>query len=117
MSSNPSGCQDAGAVVSRGGLAGVFIGECKIWGGPSTVNEALSQIFQYLVWRDTKAAILLFIRNRDVDALINKAAARIEAYPNYKRRGPAADDERHDFVMHVQDDTEREIQLASVPFA
>jgi hypothetical protein len=60
----------------------IFIGECKIWGGPSTMDEALGQIFKYLVWRDTKAAILLFIRNKDVTAVIKKAVAKIEAHPS-----------------------------------
>jgi hypothetical protein len=95
----------------------IFIGECKIWGGPSTMDEALGQIFKYLVWRDTKAAILLFIRNKDVTAVIKKAAAKIEAHPNYKRRGPSHTDDRLDFVMHAQDDAEREIHLALLPFA
>jgi hypothetical protein len=95
----------------------IFIGECKIWGGPSTMDEALGQIFKYLVWRDTKAAVLLFIRNKDVTAVIKKAAAKIEAHPNYKRRGPSHTDDRPDFVMHAQDDAEREIHLALLPFA
>ena len=95
----------------------IFIGECKIWGGQATMDQALGQIFKYLVWRDTKAAILLFIRNRDVTAVIRKAAAKIEEHPNYKRRGPSSTDDRLDFVMHAQDDTEREIHLALLPFA
>jgi hypothetical protein len=95
----------------------IFIGECKIWGGPGAMDEALGQIFKYLVWRDTKAAILLFIRNKDVTAVIKKAAAKIEAHPNYKRRGPSRTDDRLDFVMHAQDDVEREIHLALLPFA
>jgi hypothetical protein len=81
------------------------------------MDEALGQIFKYLVWRDTKAAILLFIRNKDVTAVIKKAAAKIEAHPNYKRRGPSHTDDRLDFVMHAQDDAEREIHLALLPFA
>ena len=95
----------------------IFIGECKIWGGPSTMDEALGQIFKYLVWRDTKAAILLFIRNKDVTAVIKKVVAKIEAHPNCKRRGPSHTDDRLDFVMHARDDAEREIHLALLPFA
>jgi hypothetical protein len=95
----------------------IFIGECKIWGGPSTIDEALGQIFKYLVWRDTKAAILLFIRNKDVTAVITKATQKVEAHPNYKRRGPSDTDDRIDFVMHAQDDVEREMHLALLPFA
>lgn len=95
----------------------IFIGECKIWGGPSTMTEALGQIFKYLVWRDTKAAILLFIRNKDVTAVIKKAVEKIEASPNCKRRGPLYSDDHLDFVMHAQDDPEREIHLTLLPFA
>lgn len=95
----------------------IFIGECKVWGGPGTIDEALGQIFKYLVWRDTKAAILLFIRNKDITAVITKATQKIEAHPNYKRRGPSRTDDQLDFVMHAQDDVEREIHLALLPFA
>jgi hypothetical protein len=33
------------------------------------MDEALEQLFSYLVWRDTKAAVLLFIRNVDITAV------------------------------------------------
>lgn len=95
----------------------IFIGECKIWDGPGTIDEALGQIFKYLVWRDTKAAILLFIRNKDITAVITKATQKIEAHPNYKRRGPSRTDDQLDFIMHAQDDVEREIHLALLTFA
>jgi hypothetical protein len=95
----------------------IFIGECKVWAGPATMDEALEQIFKYLVWRDTKAAILLFIRNKDVTAVIKKAVEKIEDHPNFKRRGPAHSDERIDFVMHATGDPDREINLALLPFA
>ncbi|URM94575.1 hypothetical protein LUW76_09725 [Actinomadura madurae] len=59
----------------------IFIGECKIWSGPKTIDEALTQLFDYLVWRDTKAAVLLFIRNKNVTAAIDKAVEKIEGAP------------------------------------
>jgi hypothetical protein len=40
------------------------------------MDEALGQLFGYLVWRDTKAAILLFIRNKDVTAVIERPSKR-----------------------------------------
>jgi hypothetical protein len=95
----------------------IFIGECKVWSGPSTMDQALSQLFGYLVWRDTKAAILLFIRNKDVSAVVNKAIAKIEEHPNFKRRGPGYLSENLRFVMHAHGDPDREIQLALLPFA
>jgi hypothetical protein len=41
----------------------------------------------------------------------------IEAHPYYKRTGPAVAGERHDFVMHANDDLQREIRMAFLPFA
>lgn len=104
-------------ILVRDEDSNIFIGECKVWGGPGTMDDALGQIFKYLVWRDTKAAILLFIRNKDVTAAIRKAVEKIEEHPNYKRRGPQHSDDQLDFVMHTQDDPEREIHLALLPFA
>lgn len=115
----------AGEVFNRGGKtdilirvedANVFIGECKIWKGPKTVSDALDQLLGYLVWRDTKAALLLFIRDGDVSAVTQKAVSQIEAHPNYKRRGQISSDERYDFIVHAQGDTAQEIQLALLPF-
>ncbi|WP_239340910.1 hypothetical protein [Frankia sp. CiP3] len=95
----------------------VFIGECKIWDGPSTIPQALDQLFSYLVWRDTKAALLLFIRRVDVTAAIGKAVIEVEKYPTFKRCGAQHTDERLDFVLHAKGDRNREIRLAVLPFA
>ena len=82
------------------------------------MDEALDQIFRYLVWRDTKAAILLFIRRKDATAVIEKAIAKIEDHPNHKRsRSRHGDNEQFEFTMHAQDDPERDIHLALIPFA
>ncbi len=105
-------------ILIRADDRNVFIGECKVWSGPKTMDEALDQLFRYLVWRDTKAAILLFIRNKDVTAVIDKAIAKIEEHPNYKRSKTRRDgDEEYEFTMHAQDDVNREILLTLMPFA
>lgn len=105
-------------ILIRADDRNIFIGECKVWSGPKTMDGALDQLFRYLVWRDTKAAILLFIRTKDVTAVIEKAIAKIEDHPNYKRSKPRQEgDEEFEFTMHAQDDSNREIRLALLPFA
>jgi hypothetical protein len=97
----------------------IFIGECKVWSGPKTMDDALKQLFGYLVWRDTKAAILLFIRNKDVSAVIEKAIGKIKEHKNHKR-SPAydrSDADQYEFTMHAEGDPEREIHLTLIPFA
>jgi hypothetical protein len=97
----------------------IFIGECKVWSGPKTMEQALDQLFGYLVWRDTKAAILLFVRNKDVSAVIRKAIDKIREHPNHKRSKTheEIDAEQYEFTMCATGDREREIHLALIPFA
>ncbi|MGH3252543.1 MAG: hypothetical protein ACRDOI_40890 [Trebonia sp.] len=98
----------------------VFIGECKILrhntGVETVVAGALDQLFGYLTWRDTKAALLLLIRDMDVPAVVSRACREIERHPNYTETGEAATGERYDFVMHAAADKSREIRLAVLPF-
>jgi len=96
----------------------VFIAECKIWKGPKTIPDALTQLLGYLTWRDTKAALVLFIRGGQPTQIISKAIKEIEDHPNHKRTVTTSEDgERHDFVLHASGDPNREIRLAFLPFA
>jgi hypothetical protein len=94
----------------------VFIGECKIWHGSKAFADAIDQLLGYTVWRDCKAALLLFIRSGDVTSITEKAIATVRAHPNYKRDGIHATEDRHDFVVHADGDPAREIHLALLPF-
>lgn len=98
----------------------VFIGECKFWDGTRELEKAIDQLLGYLVWRDTKAALVLFITRQDATAVIDKADkadAAIRAHANYKRPGPASRDPqlRRDHVLHHTGDPNREIHLALLP--
>ncbi|WP_073818546.1 hypothetical protein [Kitasatospora sp. CB01950] len=97
----------------------VFIGECKFWKGPKTITSALDQLLSYLVWRDTKAALLLFIRTGTPTDIIPKALDMIRQHPNFKREGIDGGEigERYDFVLSSKNDPAREIRLAFLPFA
>ncbi|MFD7610571.1 hypothetical protein [Streptomyces sp. NPDC059828] len=76
----------------------------------------MDQLLGYLVWRDTKAALLLFIRTENPTEVIAKAAAKFGEHPNFKRLGRYASDERHDFIFRSNEDPHREIKLAFMPF-
>ena len=52
-----------------------FVGECKFWKGPKQFNEAINQLLGYTVWRDTKAALLLFIKTGDATSILARADA------------------------------------------
>ena len=105
-------------ILIRADDRNVFIAECKIWKGPKTIRDALGQLLSYLTWRDTKAALLLFIRSGEPTTIISKSTGEIEGHANYKRAGGSGQDgERYNYVLHANGDPNREIRLAFLPFA
>jgi hypothetical protein len=71
----------------------------------------------YLVWRDTKRTLVLFIENRDVTSIIGRAAAAITEHPACRQAvGPASPGERRNFVLLRDSDPARQIKLALLPF-
>lgn len=52
----------------------VFIAECKIWRGAKSLTEAVDQLLDDSIWRDARAAIVLFNRNK----IFPKVLAQLE---------------------------------------
>lgn len=96
----------------------VFLAECKWWTGPKAFTERdLPQLLdRYVVWRDTHAAMILFIGNKDTSKVIAKAEEIIQSHDRYLRDAPAIDDVSV-FVLHKEGDLDREIKLALVAAA
>ena len=42
-----------------------FITECKYWNGPKKLSDTVDQLLSYTSWRDTKAAIVIFNRQKN----------------------------------------------------
>lgn len=94
----------------------VFIAECKFWEGPKAFKEALDQLLGYLVWRDTKAALILFVREQNVTAVVQKAYTVAKDHSRYKRC--EADVATFPiYVFHQEGDRDREIKIALVVVA
>ena len=47
----------------------VFIAECKFWKGAEVFKETIDQLLRYTAWRDTKTAIIIFNRNKNLSAV------------------------------------------------
>jgi hypothetical protein len=62
----------------------IFIGECKVWGGPSEVQPAVDQLMDYITVRDTKTALLFFVKNKSMDGIVDQVAEKIRGHGMYK---------------------------------
>lgn len=109
---NGSGRTD---ILIRHGDRNAFIAECKIWHGPKGVADAVNQLLGYLVWRDSKAALVMFIKTKDPAATIDRLHAAVEAHPSYVLTKEARDPgSRVDYII-TADDEGRRVALAVLP--
>jgi hypothetical protein len=98
-------------ILIRESNRNVFIAECKYWHGPQTLTDALDQLLGYLTWRDTKAALVMFNRNKSFTAMVKKMIETATEHSNCKR-GPTQETEtRFRYVFASKDDAAREIIL------
>jgi hypothetical protein len=94
----------------------IFIAECKFWRGEMQFTETIDQILSYLTWRDTKAAIILFNRNKDFSPVLAKIKEAMAAHPN-RKHGPGVESEtRFRYVFGKPSDQSREIILTVMAF-
>lgn len=94
-----------------------FIGECKVWKGQKKFNDGLTQLLDgYTVWRATRVAMILFIRDAsDITAIIDKARAVIRAHLRYVADVNAPG--RDAYLLRAQHDAQQIITLDLVPVA
>lgn len=103
-------------ILIREGDRNVFIAECKIWKGETELLKAVDQILAYLHWRDTKAALLVFNRNKGFSGVLSKIATAIQRHPNCKKLIREEGETEWRFLFSSKDDANRELQLAVLAF-
>jgi hypothetical protein len=69
----------------RFGDHNVLVAECKFWEGISSFKKALGQLEGYLTLRDTHAALIVFVRGKDVHTPAVEAEAFVATLPGAEK--------------------------------
>ena len=94
-------------ILIRDADRNIFIAECKIWSGAKGFGEAIDQLFSYAAWRDTKLALIIFVKQRDLTSVMEKAGKALEAHPQFDDVFPAAGETELRATMKSLDDDRR----------
>ena len=89
----------------------VFIAECKIWSGIKSFGDALDQLFRYTTWRDTKLALVIFVRQKSLTRIIDQARAALAEHEDFSGWQDAEEGELR-CRMRWQGDDDRLADLA-----
>jgi hypothetical protein len=103
-------------ILVRSGDRNVFIAECKVWRGPAEFTKAIDQLLGYLTWRDTKAALLVFNRQKNFTAVLEKIPPAFRAHSYFRREVQIAEESSFRFIAASPSDPAREIMVTVLAF-
>ena len=94
----------------------VFIAELKFWHGKKGFLETVTQLLGYLTWRDSKAAVVMFVRNKDFISVLDTAKECISDHENYLGFVDEQDEGWFQYRFHINNDKNREVKLSVMLF-
>lgn len=95
----------------------IFVGECKFWKGAKYLSDAINQLFnRYLTWRDTKTALLIFIKQDNISEIIRKINEVCCTHDYFVKYEKATDENSFSYIFHLPMDKKRLIYLEVLVF-
>jgi hypothetical protein len=94
----------------------IFTAECKFWGGPKSLTETVDQLLTYVTWRDTKAAVLLFNKNRNFSQVLEQIEPTLRAHSRFVRFEGKKNETEYQFTISHPNDAARHITLTVLAF-
>lgn len=94
----------------------VFIAECKVWHGENMLSKAIDQLLGYVTWRDTRIALILFVKNSGILDIIEKAKSTISQHVCYVGYKGQTGESSFSYIYHTKDDPQSNISLELMIF-
>lgn len=94
----------------------VFVGECKWWTGQKGFTDAVDQLRSYLTWRDSKAALVIFVRNKDMSRVVQAAREAMVEHPAHLGTDQDGGETWLNFRLHLVEDRNRVAHVAVLLF-
>lgn len=90
----------------------IFIAECKFWSGEKGYLNTITQLLNYLTWRDTKAAVIIFVKQKDFSNILSKVESKTVEHENYLGFVSKNDENWFNYRFHLNGDRNREVKIA-----
>ena len=103
-------------ILIRHEKTNVFVAECKFWKGIKAFFKAIDQVLGYLTWRDSKAAIVCFIRNKELGPVLKQIETETAYHPCFVKCHGKKAESWFSFEFHLKGDNTRSVQLAVLCF-
>jgi hypothetical protein len=113
---NKSGKTDILVKYANDG-SNIFVAECKFWHGGSEFQKAISQLFdRYLTWRDSKAALIVFVKNKDFTNILTAIKNETAKHPYFVDSAGSRGETSFSFHFHLPNDSAKIIHFEVIAF-
>lgn len=94
----------------------VFVAECAVWSGKQGLKDKIDQLFGYLTWRDSKAAVVLFVDRKNMEPVRDKIEEGAQEHDAVKELMNQPDEAWWQYQAQFPDNPDREADLAVLAF-
>lgn len=128
LESKYDGVSVSGETFNRGGKTDImlkysadnsnlFVAECKFWHGIEEFFKAISQLFdRYLTWRDSKVALLIFVKTKNFTRVINTVKQQISEHAYFKSEKVRNGETSLSYIFKLPQDHEKDVFLEVMLF-
>lgn len=103
-------------ILLRHESSNVFVAELKYWHGKKGYLETITQLLSYLTWRDSKAAVVMFVPNKEFTPVLETIREATSEHPNHLGFVKEEGEGWYQFRFHINDDPNREVHVAVQAF-
>jgi len=94
----------------------LFVAECKFWKGKKQLCDAIDQLISYITWRDTKTALIVFNRNKELTKTLVNIQDTIKRHRCFKQELGKTEKTIFHYKFCRDDDKNKEFFLSVLVF-
>ena len=94
----------------------VFVAECGIWKGPKQFLGKIDQLLSYLTWRDSKTAVVSFVRNKEFGMVMEAIKVAMPTHPCFVKDTGTNAEAWFNYEFTLTDDLGRSVRLGVLYF-
>ena len=95
----------------------LFVAEVKVWSGPKSFVGAIDQLLSYLTWRDSKAALVILVRQPGFSEIVSQVPNLIHGHAQWSSDvSDGACAARFVYRLSLPSDQSRKVRLAVLLF-
>jgi hypothetical protein len=95
----------------------LFVGECKVWAGETVLHKTINQLFDgYLTWRDSKVAIIFFVKRGDFSKVLETIHNSIVNHPYFVCETGNHGETFFSYIFHFPTDKDKQVFVEVMAF-